>query len=167
MAEEIQVPIRLYPQRTNNANACWDQLTQSTDAHQPAGFRFRNTEIAEVNGDLTRPIPSSVNGTPAGKVRLSWVSASADTDNCKWFVYVKDIAYDTDTTDPASWDDSLTVVDASNGQYVENQCDVSISTATLSSGRNVRFLIKRDSTDGSDTLAADVILTGAIFVADE
>jgi hypothetical protein len=82
-------------------------------------------------------------------------------------VYCSDIAYNTDSVDISSWDDSLTVVDANTGQYIENECEVSISSATLSSGRGLRVLIKRDSTDGSDNLAADVILTEALFVADQ
>lgn len=169
MAEEIQIPVVLYPQRTNNANASWDQLTQSTNAFQAAGWRMKDTEIAEVNGILARPIPSSINGTPAGKIRLWWITASATGSDVEWHVYLSDVTVDSDTCDPAAWDDSLTVVDTNNGAYELNQCDVSISSASLTSGKQVILNIKRDASagNGDDTLAADVLLVAAVLIADE
>lgn len=167
MAGEIQIALKLYPQRTTNPNASWDQLTQSTNAHQAGGWRFKNGEVADLNATLSQPIPTSINATPAAKVKLHWVTDSATGNDVKWFVYVVDRVYNTDTTDPAAWDDSLTVVDTNLGSYVEHECEVSITTAMIAAGRNVRLLIRRDSTDGADTLAADVLLTDAILVADE
>lgn len=169
MAEEIQIPLKIFPQRTNNANCSWDQLTQSNNDHQPGGWRMKDAEIAEVNACLSRPIPSSINGTPAGKVRLHWVTDTATGNNVEWHVYLSDVIYNTDTVDPGSWNDSLTVIDANNGQYIANECDVTISTATLSSGRGLVVNIKRDASagNGDDTLAADVLLLDAIFIADE
>jgi hypothetical protein len=169
MAEEIQIPIMLSAHRVNNANAAWDHLTLTNNTRMEAGWRCRDDEIADINGRLTRPIPSNINGTPAGKVRLHWVTASSSTNNCKWFVYLVDGAYNTDTVDPAAWDDSLTVIDANNGAGIPNECDVTISSATLTSGRGVWLLFRRDATVGEsqDTLAADVLLTDALLIADE
>ena len=169
MAEEIQIPLRLWPQRTNNANAAWDQLTQTNNNHQAAGWRCRDAEIADINAALSRPIPADIHGTPAGKIRLHWLTDSASGNNCKWFVFCSDIAYNVTSVDPASWDDSISVIDANNGQYIENECDVSIATSTLTSGRGLRLLIRRNATAGEtqDTLAADVLLTEAIFIANK
>lgn len=167
MADEIQIPLKLYPHRTNNANATWDQLTQTTNLHQAGGWRFRNGEIADINGKLSRPIPSNINVVPAGEIRVHWVTDTATANDVKFFIYVIDIAYNTTSVDPAAWDDSLTVVDANSGQYIENECSVSIVTATLTSGRGLRMLMRRDSTDPADTLAADVIVTDVLLIADQ
>lgn len=169
MAEEIQIPLLLWSHRTNNTNCTWDQLTQSNNNHQASGWRFRDNEIADLNGKLSRPIPSNINGTPAGKIRIHWVTSTATASNVEWHVYVIDVQYNTTSVDPSSWDDTLTVIDANNGAYIENECDVSIATSTLTSGRCVRVLIRRDATAGNtdDTLASDCILTDAIFIADQ
>jgi len=167
MAEEIQIPLQLWPQRTNNANATWDQLTQTNNNHQAAGWRFKDGDTADINGKIAQPIPSDINGTPAGKIRIHWVCGAATANDCKWFVYCSDIAYNTDSTDPSTWDDSLTVVDTNSGQYVENECEVSIATASLTAGKGLRVLIRRNTGDGQDTLSEDVILTDALFIADK
>ena len=77
MAEEIQIPIRLSAHRVNNANAAWDKLTLTNNLRMESGWRCRDSEIADINGALTRPIPSNINGTPAGKVWINWVTASS------------------------------------------------------------------------------------------
>lgn len=169
MAGEIQIPLHLWPQRQNNANACWDQLTQASMAHMVGGWRLRDGEIADLNAKLSRPIPADINGTPNGKIRMHWVTSSATTDNVKLQVKAIDIQYNVTSADPSSWDDSTSVIDANNGAYIENECEVSLSTATLTSGRGLRLLIRRDATgtETQDTLASDIILTDALFIADQ
>lgn len=168
MADEIVIPLRLWNHRVNNNNASFDNLTATTNGHMVAGFRFKNAEAAEVNWCLAYPIPSDINGTPAATIEVCWVTADAGTtDNCKWFVNVFDVAYNTTSTDPAAFDDALTVLDASNGQYKENKCEVTLSATAVTSGLMLRGTIKRDATDVQDVLGADVILTGAFLVANK
>jgi hypothetical protein len=54
-----------------------------------AGWRCRDDEIADINGRLTRPIPSNINGTPAGKALRTIASGSsiwwtAHTTRTRW-----------------------------------------------------------------------------------
>lgn len=168
MADEIVIPLRLWNHRVNNANASWDQLTQTTQNHMPGGIRFKDAETTDVNFSLAFPIPSDINGTPAATIELCWVTASSDTSsNLKWFVRCLDITYNTTSVDPAAWDDELTVLDPSNGAYVENKCEVTIATSLITSGKMIRGIIRRYAADAQDTLAADVILTSAWLVADK
>jgi hypothetical protein len=168
MADEIVIPLKLWLHRVNNANASYDQLTQTTNNHMPDGIRLKDAETTDINFCLAYPVPSDINGTPAATIDLKWATASSDTSsNVKFFVRCLDITYNTTSMDPAAWDDSLTVLDASNGAYVENSCYVSLSSTAVTSGLQIRGIIRREATDAQDTLAADVIITQAFLVADK
>jgi hypothetical protein len=169
MAGEIEIPLALWPHRQSNQNAVWDVLTATNNNHQISGFRLRDGEIADLDAKLTRPIPSNIHATPNGKVKIRWATSSTSTNSAKFFVKAIDIQYNTTSADPATWDDELTVIDANNGAVIENECEVSLAASTLTSGRGLRLLIRRDATSGEtqDTLAADIWVTDALFVADQ
>lgn len=167
MAGEIEIELQLYNHRVNNANACWDQLTQTTNNHMPCGIRCKDAEITDINFVTTRRVPSNVDGTPNAAIYIHWGTASTDTSsNCKWFVKVFDLTMNSTSMD-AAYDDELTVLDPSNGQYWENETSVSLSSTSVTSGKILRGVIRRDATDAQDTLGADVILTRAFLVADQ
>lgn len=165
MAGEIQIPCKLWIHRAINTRATYAHLTNA-GIHTPDGILMPNAGAADVNGRISVPIPADIHATPAGKLKLRWVTASADTSGTARFsVAVFDVNPNATSTASAA-DETLTVTDASNGQYIENECEVALSATTQSSGRVIRFVITRDPAHGSDTLAADIILTDALYVAD-
>jgi hypothetical protein len=169
MADEIVIPLVLWNHRVNNANASWDQLTATTNAHMAAGIRCKDAETTDINWRLAYKIPADINGTPAATINIRWVTASADVaNNVKFFVKCIDVTYNTTSVDPAVWDDELTVLDASNGAYVENSCYVDLTAATsVTSGKEIRGIIRREATDAQDLLGADVLITSAALIADK
>jgi hypothetical protein len=165
MAGEIQVPCKLWIHRVVNTRATYTHLANG-GAHTPDGILLPNAGAADVNGRTSVPVPADINATPAGKIKLRWVTASADTSSTVRFsVAVFDVTLNTTSTASAA-DETLTVTDASNGQYVENECEVSLSATTQSAGLGIRFVVTRDPANGSDTLAADIIITDVLYVAD-
>ncbi len=170
MAGEIVIPLKLWLERDRNPNGTWDHFHGANDKHSLSGWLFPNDLTTEINWCLSRPIPSNINVTPAGKIYFHWGTTSADTTSLvQWLCNLIDVQYNTTVADPSAWDDSLAVQDASNGVAVENECSVAIVTATLTSGRGVRGVIQRDATagHGDDTLEASVWLTEAFLVADQ
>lgn len=165
MAAEIQIPCKLWIHRVVNTRATYAHLANG-GAHTPDGILMPNAGAADVNGRTSVPIPADINATPAGKIKIRWATTSTDTSGTARFsVAVFDVALNTTST-AASADETLTVTDASNGQYIENECEVSLSATTQTSGRGIRFVITRDPAHGSDTLAADVVITDVLYVAD-
>ena len=165
MAGEIVIPFHLSPHRTTNANASWDHLTQTTNTFQPFGIRLPDALASNVNCWLCRPIPTNINGTPGGKIKIHWVTDTATGNDVKFFIYCSDATFNTTSLDPSSWDDSLTVVDTNNGQYVVNECEVSLSSTAQTAGLDLIVLISRNAVDAADTLAADVLVTDVQYVA--
>lgn len=167
MSEEVKVEFECSPHRVNNANVVRDHLTQTTNGFMPIGWRFKDAEEAELLIYIPC-IPTEIHATtPNGKVRISWCTASSSTNNVKWFVALNDIAANSDSYDPAAWDMDTSGTDANNGAYVCNSVDVAISGPSLTAGRQLVGTIRRDADDAADTLAADVLLTSVLFVADK
>lgn len=170
MAGEIVIPLKLWLERDRNPNASWDHFHGANDKHALAGWRFDDNVHAEINWCLSRPLPADINATPNGKIRVHWGTTSTDTTSLlQWLCDMLDILYNTTVADPAAWDDQLSVQDASNGAVVENECEMSIVTATLTAGRGARGVIRRNALIGNtnDTLAATAWLTEAFLVADK
>lgn len=170
MAGEIVIPLHLWPHRVNNANAVWDQLVQTTNLHDVAGWRMRDGEAADLNFRLTRPIPSNIHATPAAKIVMHWCTTSTSTTTqVRLAVRCLDVTYNTTSCDPAAWDDQLTVDDLNSGAFLENTCEVSLSSTAVTSGLGIRGILRRDATSGetNDTLASDIIITEAFLVADQ
>lgn len=166
MAGEIQVPCKLWIHRAINTRATYAHLVNA-GIHTPDGILMPNAGAADVNGRTSVPVPADINATPAGKIKIRWATTSADTSGTARFsVAVFDVTLNTTSTASAA-DETLTVTDASNGQYVENECEVSLSATAQSAGRVIRFVITRDPSHGSDTLAADVVITDVLYVADK
>lgn len=167
MAEELRRACKIYLHRVNNVNAAWTQMTAATNAHMAGGFLMPNAATADCNWCLVQPVPAGVKTPPAGKIKIRWVTTSADTTNTVRFaVKCLDIIYNTTSVDGA-FDDDLSVVAASAGQYIENECEVSLSSTSVVAGRGIRGLLERDPAHASDTLGADIWVTEMEFVADQ
>jgi hypothetical protein len=165
VAGEIVIPCKLWIHRVTNPLATYTHLANA-GAHTPDGILLPNAGAANVNGRLTTPVPADINATPAGKLKLRWATASADVSGTARFsIAVFDLTVNTTSTASAA-DETLVVTDASNGQYVENECEVSLSATTQTAGKDIRFCIARDPAHGSDTLAADIVLMDVLYVAD-
>jgi len=125
-----------------------------------------NSGTADLNGRISQPVPTNINATPNAKLRIHWVTGDTNTSNAvKFTVKAFDVIFNTTSVDGA-FDETLTVTDQSNGQYVENECEVALSVTSITSGKGVRFLVTRDPADASDTLGADVLITEVLLVAD-
>lgn len=167
MADEIVIPLVLWNHRVNNANASWDQLTATTNNHMADGIRMKDAEVTDINFRLAYKVPADINATPAASILIRWVTASTSTvTNVKFFVKCFDLDYNVTSVD-AAYDDELTVLDASNGQYVENSCYVDLSSTAVQASKEIRGVIRRDATDVQDTLAADILITSAALQADK
>ena len=168
-AGEIKIRMDDSPHRVNNANCVWSHLTLSNNVHMSGGWLMRNAEVADLNIDLPVPIPTNINATPNGKIRICWLTSSSDTSNAvKFFCGISDVVENSDSVDPSAFDMAIStnVTDTSGGAGILNTVDVTVSGPTLSAGRHLIGLIRRDSTDAGDTLAADVYVTRVLFVAD-
>ncbi len=162
MSEKILIPFDLYPQEYNNANCVWSQLNISPNTHSPGGWLFRNGETADLNGSLAVPIPGFVNATPAGKLRIRWVTSSSDTSTTVTFtVKLESISPNSTVVNVSTFDVDTTVNDTNNGAGVENEAELALSGITLSSGRGVRLLLRRAGT------TFDVLVTSVYLVCDE
>jgi hypothetical protein len=168
VAGEIVIPMILWPHRTVNANATWDQITAVNNVHQAAGWRMRDGEAAELNFRLACAIPANINATPAAAFHIRWLSSAA-TGSVHFYIHGLLVTYDTTSTDPASITPSHNVGDPTNGAYIENACSIPLSGITVTAGKGLRGYVYRDATSGNteDTLAADVILTEMFLVADQ
>ena len=169
MAEEVQIPICIWPHPSNNANGLATTLDMTNDLHTPFVWQLPTATAVDYCAALALPIPSWINGTPAGKIYLRWCTGSTDTtSSIKFFVKVNDKLAGTDSLDHAAWDDELTVLDTSAGQWVANECSVSLSSTSQVSGRGLSILIRRDDPgDAADTLNVVCYLLEARYVADK
>lgn len=171
MAEEIEIPLSLSPHPSVNANGLPVNLNMTNNVHRPQAWQLPVAAAVDYCGWTVRRIPAWINGTPAGKVYLRWATGSSDTsNNIKFFVKVIDKQPDTDSLDHLNWTggDELTVLDASNGAWVLNECSVSLSATSQVSGRDLSVLIRRDAPgDGADQLNAIAYLLTARYVADK
>lgn len=169
MSEEIQIPILIYPHRVTNANGRPSHLSMSNNLFMPFGWVLPTDAVVDYCGILVTPIPSWIAGTPNGKVYVYWATASTDTTNqLKLQVKCQDKTPDSFSLDHSSWDDELSFLDASVGQYVLNRASVSLSAATQSSGSQLVFVFRRDKPgDSGDTLAATCYLLQAHYAADK
>lgn len=169
MAGEIIIPISICPHPSQDANGYPIRVSGANNVNMPRAWAMPDTVAVNYQGQLAFPIPSWVNAVPAAKVYLRWLTRSADVANAtKFFVYVKDIQPETEDTDFASWDDSLTVLDTSTGAGEVNECFVSISTAAVVSGRELYFRIRRNKPgDAADQLSAVTYMLKAWLIADK
>lgn len=168
MAEEIKIELQVDAHRINNANAVWDHLSLTNNKFVPSGWRLRDTEHAELL--LRLPvIPSDIHTTtPNAKARIKWVTASTDVASAiKLFLRMSDVLPDTDTYDPAAWDMDVNATDTSGAAGRANSLDIAISGPSLAAGRELIGVLARNAGDASDVLAADIIITGVLFVADK
>ncbi len=167
MAGEISIPFVMKANRTNNANASWDTITLTNNNIEVSGYRLPDTLQSDLSLFMARPVPTNINGTPAGKVKVYWVTASADANDVKFFIYASDYAVNSGSVDISSYDDSLTVTDTNNGAGVVNEAEVSLSSTTQTSGKWIEVLLRRNAADAADTLAADIVVQAVLYVADE
>lgn len=168
-SEAIQIGMQMAPHPSVNANGSWAYLSLTNNNYRPFGWRFPGgaTDIADYVIRLPQPIPPSINGTPAGKLRIYWQTASSSTNTLQLLIYLSDNVSNTDVTDPTTFDQNATSgTDANNGAGIENQFDVTISGPNLASGRNLFGVIRRNRNLGIDTLVADIIVTKVVFIAD-
>lgn len=165
-SEAIQQPFELWPTPTTNGSRA--VFTFTNTSHYCEGWYCPNAEAVVYDGRLVEPIRGDINGTPNGKLRIFWLTNDTNTTNAvKFTVSLSDVAFNTDVVAPAAHDQaSSTVTDVSNGYSVENSCDVTISGPSLTAGRGLVLRVMRDPGDASDTLAADVMITRVLMVAD-
>jgi len=167
MSEEIRTEFRVSPHRTVNSNATFDHITLTNNLVNPFGVRFRNGEIADLI--LWLPIiPPEIHATtPNGKIRVLWTTSSSDVVNAvKFFLDVKVVASG-GTVDPAAWDFSTTTTDTSDGAGLLSLRTIDLTALALPAGNSIIARLRRDSGDAADLLGSDVLILGALFVADK
>lgn len=169
MAEELKITMSAWPDRVTNANAVFTHVAGSNAIHKPKGWLMSYQEACDLQIDGVIPVQTNVAGSPNAKLRIQWITASTDTTSTvRFIVGLFDAQPDTTSLDPSSFDDSVNADDVSNGAYVLNEIDATISTTSIVSGRDIRGRIRRDAVgEATDTLAADVYIVGIFLVADK
>ena len=168
MAGEIDIRFNDWPHPVNNANTTWgyDNITSPANTHIREGWRMPNSVVSDLN--IEQDVPQGIHATPNGKVQIDWLTASTDVANAvKFFVKLSDVVKNTDPVNPSTFDLDTSVTDVSNGAGILNTCEVSITGASLTAGRGLTGVIRRDAGDVGDTLGADVIVVKVRFVADK
>ena len=169
MAEEIKIAMRESPHRLTNAKVFWDHLTLTNNLWMPGGWRFRDGDHGRLLLYLPA-IPAEIHATtPNGKIRIRWVTASASGNAIKLYLDASDVEPDVDSYDPAAFDYSNGLTDTSAGAGICNTRTFDLSTINLAAGREIIAVLRRDrqTPDASDTLAADILVTSVLFVADK
>jgi hypothetical protein len=105
-------------------------------------------------------VPKNYVGTP--KVVWEWAATLTTGD------VVFDFDYNSlavgETTDPAAWQQSLTVTDTVAGTArLSNAAEVSLTAANLAVDDVVEFFYGRDGADGADTLAGRAYVVAIAF----
>jgi len=169
MAEEIKIPCRFWPNTITNANGYYDVVNQTNDLFNPSGVFLADTIVSDVCFMACAPVPADVHGTPAGKIRIGWITTSVDTTS-PWQIipFVKDVI-DGETVDPTTWDDTTAVTDTNSGACFRNEKDVTLTTTAITSGKWVYGVIERDAqvANTNDTLAATVVITDITLIANK
>src|SRR5574341_69350 len=145
MADEIDTPFDVYPQQQNNANSLWAQANISPNTHMAAGWLMQSTVTSDLNVSRSTPIPTYINGTPNGKLKIRWVTASTDTTTSRTFtVMLKSIAPNSTLVNIKTFDIDTTVNDTNNGAGVENEVELALPSGSLTqtSRRGIRGVIR-------------------------
>jgi hypothetical protein len=168
VSEEVRIPLLCYPHPTVNPKVIWDVASElANNPFYPEGWRFKEGEQGNLLGCIDElPI---LNGTPAAKLRVRWLTPSASANPWKLYVGASVVIPDTDSINPASFAVELNGTDTSGAAARLNQFDISLSTLSgIQGGRALIFRFRRDrqTPDAADTLAADVLIKSVLFVAD-
>jgi len=165
MAGEIEIPVNLWAHRISNPNARWKPVALGA-GWNPQAWGLPTAVAVDINGEGASRVPSHVHATPAGKLRIRWLTESADMSSVvRFHVFAKYLVPNTSAADKA-WDDTLTVDDVSNGAKVVNEVEVALVNTVLAAGRLVAVVIRRNKPGTSeDTLAAQVELLKVEIVA--
>lgn len=163
MAEEIKIPLRVWPHPSTNANGGWTAPAATNNNHVAGGWIGRSGELVNYCFRSSAPIPTDINATPAGKLRFKWFTLSANTTDAVTFTaWISDVVKNVDTYDVGTFDQvAATVADTSNGAGIENECEIAISGPTLSSDRMLVGVIRKETSG----LAADIYISEVLFVA--
>jgi len=163
MADEIEIRMDEYGHQANNANCVWSQANISPNTHMASGWLMRSSETADLNIALPVPIPTTINGTPAGKLVVQWITSSSDTSTTVTFnCYLSDIQINTDVVNPTTFDQAnASLADTSNGAAILNEAVLNISGPSLTAGRGLRGIVRRVGS------VFDVYVTGVFFRADK
>lgn len=155
------------PHTATNANAYYGRLDMTNDAFQPFGIVMPDDKDSRVSFRMSGPIPTNINGTPAGIFRFVW--AAAGTGNVKLFLDAVVATNDTTSLDPTVGTLSTSATEAvAVGANVIQVTDIALTSlaASLTSGKHVfGWIERRASSDAADTVEATVVLLGALFVA--
>lgn len=167
MAEEIRIACQLSPHTTTDANAYYGRIVMTNNAHQAFGIIVPDDKDSRINFRMASPIPTNINGTPAGILRVFW--GAAGTGNFKVFADVLVATNDTTSLDPTVGTLSTSVTEAvAVGANTFQATDISLTSlaASLTNGKTLfGWLGRKANTDAADTVEAAIVLLGACFVA--
>lgn len=176
MAAEIRIPFEEFAHPITNNRARRKLFRLTNNIVMPPAWVCRASEHAGIIIYLPIIPPEIKASTPAGKLRIKWVTALTDTTNaakffCKLRVVNPDDAassYDPSGADFTAHLDS-SVTDISKGAGDPNECELAIPDAMLASvqGKELIGLITRNDSDAGDTLAGEIGIVKTYFVADK
>jgi hypothetical protein len=168
-SQAIQIPLNFWPSQFTKANATWFQIDQTNDLFNPEGVLMPDDVDSRICGSTVIRIPSTINATPNGLVRLTYVPVGA-TGNVL-FIAGGCFASVPGTTsiDPASLTSFTTITDAVAAAFVERTVDISLSgiAAGIIANNYINIAIDRNaSSDASDTHEANILVTRLTLIAD-
>ncbi len=128
------------------------------------GWFMANGVTSDLNVNLPVPIPTFINGTPAGTLKIRWVTDSADTSTSRQFaVKLSSIQADTTLVNITTFDIDTTVNDTNNGAGKENEVSLALSSGSMTqtAGRGIRGVIRVVG------VTYDIYITSIRYVADK
>lgn len=168
MAEEIKVPCNVWPHRATNANALYDHLTMTNNLYQPQGLRLPNSKDSRICFELAGVIPTNINATPLGILRVYWIPA-VGTGTLKLFYDIFGATQEATSLDPSgagTVTGNTTDTPSAINQPQITDIALTALAASLLSGRWIfGWLERKANTDAADTLEGDIIIPRILFVA--
>jgi hypothetical protein len=157
------------PNVETNANGSWTPVTSGATDSTHWGWRCNDADNTDYTFRMVVPIPATINATPAGEIKVRWVTASTDvSNNLRMTVDITDMARAGSGEDwsPTAYAESLTTTQVSSGQRDDNIMSFTIATSAETVDKVLIGILGRAGQHASDTLAADVWILEAWYQAD-
>lgn len=169
-SELIQITCAIWPaEQGSKANASGYQLPQVNNVYNPEGVLMPDDLDSRCHFRSLLPVPSWVNATPNGKLRITFVP-NVGSGNVKLAPAAFTTVPNTTSLDPAAPTALTAATSTVAAIYVERTMDFALTAlaAGLISGNFLQGYIDRNaSTDAADTCEEAIIITTASLILDD
>ena len=164
MSGEIKIPCRVWPSRNANQNGTYDHFVKTYNVYISEGIRCPVDLDTDLFWRMTVPIPAAIHGTPAGKIRVTYlpeVTAGA----VRLIIGTFSITAGTTSIDPSALDEADTTDDTVIGANIEQEHEVALGTAAQTDGLVLAGSLTREGSHDNDSNAGDIGIMQILYVA--